>query len=205
MSTLSNNIKITVRGYPIDNKTFYLPYNAEEPIWKFSKRVGEEIPSGVSFSDEGNTMTYRLLYKLDNGSHVTINTFSDRLKKIGSFVSDPSKGLIAVSWFFTIFQSFTYRGNASPHGPSERSICAICLNEMKQFTSGKVSNPLIAHALKCSHAFHQGCLKPFITPKMTNNQMPACPMCRKGIEPRLATLIFNQSIDPFPDDEEKKI
>lgn len=151
------------------SRPLVVEYNPGEPTWMFSKSVGERVPGAIT--DGGNTSNIGLF--LNNKG---INTFANRMKPIGEFLGESVKHICAINLGLKMRQEAFWRGNASPAG-ADRSICVICLEEIKEAHSGKRDNPLIAVALQCSHAFHRGCLNRY---RLTNGDA-GCPLCRAPV------------------------
>lgn len=78
--------------------------------------------------------------------------------------------IYALKWTLKFGQSYKFLGNACSNG-ADRDICAICLEEIGEITSGNTNNPLFSIALNCNHAFHRGCL----------NECKICPLCRTSL------------------------
>ncbi|HLB53236.1 MAG TPA: hypothetical protein VJK48_05990 [Chlamydiales bacterium] len=136
-------------------------FDPNEPIWQFSKRITPLIDRGEILS--GNTSTHSF-----STEHKIVNTFNNRLRRVGEIVKHPEMGLYASINLRRLDPYFA--GNCSPLG-AEREICAICLDPMKLIASGRTDNPLIPIAISCGHAFHKGCIQ----------NLEICPLCRAPI------------------------
>ncbi len=157
----------------LTGKTLIFDYDPEEPCWKFYKRVGKDIGS---LSCDEKTM-YHSLYQAGK----EINTFENRLLPMKSLINkdcccNKSRELCkcawirAVNWALKFGQAFKYMGNAQPDG-TDRSICAVCLEYIKEITSGSLTNPLIPATFDCNHTFHRRCVSKCMT----------CPLCRVAL------------------------
>ena len=161
----------------LSGKCIQMDFNPDEPIWSFSRRVGNQTRS---LTDNGNTCLMKLL-----SCGQQINTFENRLKPIGQIVPDATTRVYAVL-NYSEESSHVMKGNASPQG-GERTICAVCLDLLKVIRSGSRANPLIPITLDCGHAFHHGCLLQ-LQQRPGQENRDKCPICRTPIKERVKEL-----------------
>jgi hypothetical protein len=144
-------------------KSFEIPFDPNEPIWSFSRRTMNLIPQARS----GVVDTCHFFYLYSDKDHSRIlNTYDQRLMRIGDIVTDPTRGLLANSWFLMGEEDhLRFVGNSSPASTGDRSICAICLDAIVYTRD----NGLFPISLRCGHIFHQACVE----------RLAICPLCRK--------------------------
>ena len=140
-----------------------MPFDPNEPIWSFSIRIELLLPYG--FLSWENTGRYMVVFR-----GKMVNSFDNRLLPVGNIITEKNPSVYASDWKFSGKLIFMY-GNLSPNGGCDRSVCAICLENILEVSNGPLSNPLIPKVLKCGHAFHTGCIKQVVDKR--------CPICRR--------------------------
>lgn len=158
-----NNLTINF----LTGRKIEIPFDPEEPTWKFSQRLGQ---TENLLTDNGVTTQLKILYE-----NQFVNTYANRLKPIGELIAG---NLIAYAVIMTPGKDWLFSGNCSPLG-QERDICTICSKGLETINRGSPDNPMIPCALKCSHVFHQGCLK----------REGHCPSCHETIDPAIRQRI----------------
>ncbi len=170
----------------LEGITRKIRFDPEEKAWEFSKRLETVFPH--SLVDDGNSNRMGLLCK-----GKPINSFANRLEKMGTLVPESTKEIFAVHWDMRMgANDLEWQGNASSYGV-DREVCAICLESLERISNGRTDNPFIPSVLKCKHAFHLGCLNPgFLVPytdgttrvikpdPTSQHQIKSCPSCRKS-------------------------
>jgi hypothetical protein len=159
-----------IRIYTLKDGSCQVNFDPEEPVWQFSARVAGALPNG--WSDENRiTNRYALIYT-ESGTQQIVNTFSNRMGRVGDIITNPQSGLTAHVWHLAghIMGGGTvvFVGNSSPMG-TDREVCAICL-EVNSSNINDPNNPLRPVALRCGHVFHRECIQ--------DPRVFQCPACR---------------------------
>lgn len=163
----------TIPVYFLSGKKLSVNFNPDEFVWHFSKRMGDYALAPLDVYRVSNTM--RFLW-----NKVPINTFSNRLARMGDLVSDPTKGLHATPWELSRVPRHIWIGNASPD-LDDRSICRMCFKSIEAYKSVEakpVEKDLLGVVLQCSHAFHESCLQQHIHRAQAR---ATCPICSRRI------------------------
>jgi hypothetical protein len=108
--------------------------------------------------------------------HRDINTFENRLKLVRDIIPEGTNAIYATDWTMQFCaKDMIFRGNLSPGGECDRSICAICCEPIVCITSGSIHNPKIPQVLECGHTFHRGCIEM----RSIGVQYARCPICEQ--------------------------